>query len=142
MLKGWSLVALCSLFRQLVDAQRFRAEEATISEIHAAMAAVVSRAASCVSQYLARIAAYDKAGPAINAIVVVNPKALDVADSLDRRFPQLGARWLAPLHPDHREGQHADDGPADDRGFARLRTDGWQRRTPSRSVAFVKPARS
>lgn len=66
--------------------QRFRADEATISEIHAAMAAGRLTCRELVSQYLARIAAYDKTGPAVNAIVVVNAKALDVADSLDRRF--------------------------------------------------------
>ena len=39
-----------------------------------------------VNAYLARIAAYDKNGPAINALIVVNPAALTVADSLDRRM--------------------------------------------------------
>jgi amidase len=72
------------------SAQRFRAEEATISEIHAAMAAGRLTCRELVGQYLARIAAYDKTGPAINAIVVVNPKALEVADSLDRRFRSSG----------------------------------------------------
>ncbi|HZI27661.1 MAG TPA: amidase family protein [Gemmatimonadaceae bacterium] len=72
------------------QAQRFAVEEATISEIHAAMAAGRINCRELVSQYLARIAAYDKTGPAINAIVVVNPKALDVADSLDRRFRSSG----------------------------------------------------
>jgi len=76
--------------------QRFRADEATISEIHAAMAGGGLTCRELVSQYLARIAAYDKAGPAINAIVVVNPGALDVADSLDRRFRSAGR--VGPLH--------------------------------------------
>jgi hypothetical protein len=40
-----SLVAMFT-FPAAVQAQRFRAEEATISEIHAAMAAAVSRAVS------------------------------------------------------------------------------------------------
>jgi Asp-tRNA(Asn)/Glu-tRNA(Gln) amidotransferase A subunit family amidase len=70
--------------------QRFRAEEATISEIHAAMAGGRLTCRELVGQYLARVAAYDKTGPAINAIVVVNPGALDVADSLDRRFRASG----------------------------------------------------
>lgn len=72
------------------QAQRFPAEEATISEIHAAMAAGRLTCRELVSQYLARIAAYDKAGPAVNALVVVSPVALDVADSLDRRFRASG----------------------------------------------------
>ena len=41
-----------------------------------------------VEPYLRRIEAYDKNGPAINAIVVVNPDALKQADELDRRFAQ------------------------------------------------------
>ena len=37
-----------------------------------------------VEQYLRRIDAYDKNGPAINAIVMINPEALKQADELDR----------------------------------------------------------
>jgi len=70
--------------------QRFRAEEATISEIHAAIAGGRLTCRELVGQYLARIAAYDKNGPAINAIVVVNPKAMEIADSLDRHFRAAG----------------------------------------------------
>jgi Asp-tRNA(Asn)/Glu-tRNA(Gln) amidotransferase A subunit family amidase len=53
-----------------------------------------------VSQYLARITAYDKTGPALNAIVVVNPQALAVADSLERRFSasgRVGALHCIPI---------------------------------------------
>ncbi len=88
-MRRWSFIVLCALPAS-AHAQRFRAEEATISEIHAAMAAGRLTCRELVSQYLARIAAYDKTGPAINAIVVVNPKALEVADSLDRRFRSSG----------------------------------------------------
>ena len=85
------LVALCLASTPCAAyAQRVAVEEATISEIHAAMAAGRLTCRELVGQYLARIAAYDKAGPAINALVVVNPKALDVADSLDRRFRASG----------------------------------------------------
>jgi Asp-tRNA(Asn)/Glu-tRNA(Gln) amidotransferase A subunit family amidase len=41
-----------------------------------------------VEQYLKRIDAYDKAGPALNAIVVVNPEALKEAEAKDRLFRQ------------------------------------------------------
>ena len=41
-----------------------------------------------VDAYLRRIDAYDKNGPALNAIVVVNPDAQKQADELDRRFAQ------------------------------------------------------
>jgi len=46
--------------------------------------------------YLERIAAYDKKGPALNAIVVTNPDALKLADTLDARFVQSGP--IGPLH--------------------------------------------
>ena len=46
--------------------------------------------------YLDRIDAYDKKGPALNAIVVINPDALKVADTLDAKFAQSGP--IGPLH--------------------------------------------
>ncbi len=49
-----------------------------------------------VDLYLKRIAAYDKNGPAINAIVLINPDAEKEADELDRRFAQNGL--TGPLH--------------------------------------------
>src|SRR5215467_3814973 len=49
-----------------------------------------------VQMYLDRIAAYDKKGPALNAIVVTNPDALKLADTLDARSVQLGP--IGPLH--------------------------------------------
>jgi Asp-tRNA(Asn)/Glu-tRNA(Gln) amidotransferase A subunit family amidase len=74
----------------------FRVEEATISEIHAAMRARRLTCHQLVAAYLTRIAAYDHQGPAVNALVVVNPLALAVADSLDRRFATGG--MTGPLH--------------------------------------------
>jgi len=49
-----------------------------------------------VDQYLKRIDLYDKNGPAINAIVLVNPDARKEAAELDRRFAQSGL--TGPLH--------------------------------------------
>ena len=46
--------------------------------------------------YLARIDAYDKKGPALNAVILVNPKALEIADSLDAKFKASGP--VGPLH--------------------------------------------
>src|SRR3989304_2647320 len=54
-----------------------------MAEIHPAMAAGRLTARQLVQLYLDRIAAYDKQGPALNAIVTVNPAALARADSLD-----------------------------------------------------------
>jgi amidase len=77
-------------------ATAFRVEETTIAEVHAAMRAGTLTCRALVEHYLRRIEAYDKKGPAINALVVVNPAALRVADSLDTRFRRDGL--TGPLH--------------------------------------------
>ena len=74
----------------------FRIEEATIAQVQAAIGARRLTCRALVQQYLARIEAYDKRGPAINAIVVINPHALDEANELDRRFAASGP--VGPLH--------------------------------------------
>jgi Asp-tRNA(Asn)/Glu-tRNA(Gln) amidotransferase A subunit family amidase len=74
----------------------FSVEEATIASIHAAMKAGRLTCGGLVTQYLRRIEAYDKNGPAINAIVLVNPDAMMQADDLDRRFAEGG--FTGPLH--------------------------------------------
>jgi Asp-tRNA(Asn)/Glu-tRNA(Gln) amidotransferase A subunit family amidase len=74
----------------------FRIEEATIAGVHAEMRAGRLTCRALVAHYLARIEAFDKRGPAINAIVVVNPNALEEADALDRRMAAGG--FVGPLH--------------------------------------------
>ena len=69
---------------------RFAVEEATIAGIHAEMKAGRLTCRALVEQYLRRIDAYDKKGPALNAIVVVNPGVLAQADELDRRYKATG----------------------------------------------------
>ena len=77
-------------------AGRFDVVEATIADIHRAMAEGRLTARELVQRYLERIEAYDKRGPALNAIIVVNPDALARADELDRRFHETG--MVGPLH--------------------------------------------
>lgn len=74
----------------------FAVEEATIAGVHAAIAAHRLTCRGLVDAYLARIAAYDKAGPALNALVVVNPEATREADAQDRAFARGG--FVGPLH--------------------------------------------
>ncbi|MDE3215841.1 MAG: amidase [Gemmatimonadota bacterium] len=74
----------------------FDVVEASIADVHAALHAGTVTCDALVRAYLARIDAYDKNGPAINAIVIVNPDALAVADSLDR--VQAAGKPLGPLH--------------------------------------------
>lgn len=74
----------------------FRIEETTIAAIHAAMREGTLTCRALVEGYLKRIEAYDKNGPALNAIVQVNTAALEEADRLDRRFAAGG--MTGPLH--------------------------------------------
>ncbi len=68
----------------------FRLEETTIAQIESAFRGRSLTCRSLVEQYLARIDAYDKRGPALNAIVLINTEALKAADELDRRFGLSG----------------------------------------------------
>ena len=79
------------------QAAPFPVEETTIAAIHAAMTAGTLTCRALVERYLARIAAYDKQGPAINSLVALNPQALATADSLDLRARAEG-RLTGPLH--------------------------------------------
>jgi Asp-tRNA(Asn)/Glu-tRNA(Gln) amidotransferase A subunit family amidase len=93
-----ALVGGCapSLVQQSGGQQRFTVEETTIADIHAAFRSGALTCRTLVSSYLARIDAYDKKGPALNSLVVVNPDALRTADSLDARYRQGGP--TGPLH--------------------------------------------
>ena len=51
----------------------FNVQEATFADIHGAMKAGRLTCRALVEQYLHRIDAYDKNGPAINAIIAVTP---------------------------------------------------------------------
>src|SRR3954469_22717211 len=90
------LVASPLLAQQQTSPAPVRVEEITIAQIHDAMKAGRLTCHALVDAYLRRIDAFDKNGPAINAIVQLNPEALAQADALDRRFPQAGP--VGPLH--------------------------------------------
>src|SRR5262245_40009859 len=70
--------------------------ETTIEDIHSAYKSGQLTARQLVQTYLDRIAAYDKQGPAINAIITTNPSALAEADRLDAAFKASG--FVGPLH--------------------------------------------
>ncbi len=74
----------------------FDAHERTILELQAAQAAGQVTSRGLVDAYLARIQAYDQAGPRLNAIVMLNPRAREEAEALDRERADKGAR--GPLH--------------------------------------------
>jgi amidase len=74
----------------------FEVLETTIDDIHRAYQSGQLTARQLVQTYLDRIAAYDKQGPAINAIITINSRALDEADRLDAAFKASGL--VGPLH--------------------------------------------
>lgn len=77
-------------------APAFDIVETTIADVHAAFQAGTLTARQLVQIYFDRIAAYDKKGPAINAVISLNPVALDEADRLDAAFRASGL--VGPLH--------------------------------------------
>jgi Asp-tRNA(Asn)/Glu-tRNA(Gln) amidotransferase A subunit family amidase len=74
----------------------FDVVEKSIGQLQAAMEAGSVTSRQLVEQYLARIDAYDQRGPAINAFIALNPRALDDAAALDQERRTRGAR--GPLH--------------------------------------------
>ena len=74
----------------------FNVVETTIADIHAAYMSGALTARRLVETYLDRIAAYDKTGPAINAIISLCPDALAEADQLDAAMRSTGL--VGPLH--------------------------------------------
>lgn len=70
--------------------------DAGVQEQQAQMAAGKLSAKSLVQQYLARIAAIDKAGPRINAVIELNPDAIAIAEELDRE--RKAGKLRGPLH--------------------------------------------
>jgi len=74
----------------------FQIVEASIDDIHAAYGSGALTAHQLVQAYLDRINAYDKSGPTINAIITLNPHALDEADKLDAAYKRSGL--VGPLH--------------------------------------------
>jgi amidase len=75
---------------------QFRVEEATIASVHAAFADGTLTCHALVDEYLRRIDAFDRNGPALNAMVLVNPRVGVEADSLDLRYRSGGP--VGPLH--------------------------------------------
>jgi len=74
----------------------FRLVEATIDDVRAALATRQITCRALVEQYIHRIEAYDKAGPALNAVQTINRRAVQDADRLDAAFAASGP--VGPLH--------------------------------------------
>jgi Asp-tRNA(Asn)/Glu-tRNA(Gln) amidotransferase A subunit family amidase len=77
-------------------ATTFDLQTATIAEINHAFDAGALTSEKLLGLYLKRIEAYDKSGPKVNAVITLNPKALDEARALDAERKAKGPR--SPLH--------------------------------------------
>lgn len=89
-------LALLQAVARTASAQPFPIEELTLDSIQEAYQSGRYTARTLTERYLARIRAIDKAGPAINAVIELNPDALSTAGELDRERKAKGAR--GPLH--------------------------------------------
>lgn len=67
----------------------FEVENASIGDLQQALAAGETTAVALMRAYCARIEAYDRGGPALNAVREVNPDALDIAAALDAGKPAV-----------------------------------------------------
>ncbi len=77
-------------------AETFDLTSATIEDINTAFDAGASNSEQPVKLSMARIAAYDDAGPKLNAVLLLNPDAIETARALDAERLEKGRR--SPLH--------------------------------------------
>lgn len=76
--------------------QAFALEEVTVDELQSRMKSGQESARSIAQQYLARIDALDQRGPALNAVIELNPDALKVAEQMDAE--RKAGKVRGPLH--------------------------------------------
>src|SRR3989440_12782472 len=85
-LPTWILVAVAAValpgITHARDRDRFQLVEATIADIHDTFRSGALTPEELVHMYLARIAAYDQAGPQLNSFMHVNERALSAARAL------------------------------------------------------------
>jgi amidase len=70
--------------------------EATVAQLQAEMRSGKLTSEQLTREYLARIAALDQSGPGVNAVIELNPDALDMAKQADKLRKQ--GTVLGPLH--------------------------------------------
>jgi len=76
--------------------KHFEFDEITIDEIRKGFESGQYSARSLTEKYLARIHEIDKAGPMLNAVIEINPDALQIAEAFDQERKAKGPR--GPLH--------------------------------------------
>jgi amidase len=84
-------------FQRPAETRSVAVEESSIAILEAAYLSAETTAHSVTQAYLDRINAYDKRGPLINALITVNPRALEEADRVDALLKATG-KPIGPLH--------------------------------------------
>ena len=74
----------------------FELDELTVADLQKRLAAGADSARTLAEKYIARIEAVDRRGPALRAVLEVNPDALAIADALDAE--RRAGKVRGPLH--------------------------------------------
>jgi amidase len=90
------LLGLSWVCAPVAQAAELKLEDATIADLQVAFKSGALTSEKVTELYLARIAAYDKQGPGINAVITLNPKALEEAKALDAE--RKSGKVRGPLH--------------------------------------------
>src|ERR1700758_3301186 len=96
MRRGLLVMSIVALGGSSAVSAPFNIEEASIATIHAAIQNKQTTCTEIVDQYLARIEAYDKKGPTLNAVITINPNARQIAGQQDAEFARTG-KLAGPL---------------------------------------------
>ena len=97
-MSGAALAAIGATVRaaRAQTGESFDVTEKSITQLRAALASGQVTSEQLVSSYVARIKAYDQAGPRLNSVILINPRAAADARELDRERRERGPR--GPLH--------------------------------------------
>ncbi len=80
----------------VAEAKTVAVEEQSIDQLQAAMTAGKASSVDLVRAYITRIAAMDRKGPTLRAVIALNPDALAQAKALDAE--RKAGRIRGPLH--------------------------------------------
>ena len=82
--------------RSQPPARPFALEDVGVAELQRSMTSGATTSRALVEQYLTRIAAVDRTGPALRSIIELNPDARSIADRMDAE--RKAGRVRGPLH--------------------------------------------
>ena len=89
-------LAVTTMLSGTASAKSVEFDDATVSELEAAMASGQLTSEKLLQLCLARIQAYDAQGPKLHAVMQLNPKALDEAKALDAE--RKAGKVRSPIH--------------------------------------------